>query len=204
MWTQQPSKKQKEVLDFVNNFQKKKGYPPSLKEIASYFEISIPTVHQHLKYLKNKGLINKKKGKKRSLEIYSPPKNELVRIPLLGTISAGGPIEPIENPEPLDVPKHMLSKSGRHYALKVSGTSMMEKEEGIFDGDIVIVREQPVVENGEKAVAYLPGENKVTLKKIYKEKNRIRLQPANKDMDPLYAKNVEVQGKVISVLRKMK
>lgn len=203
MWTQQPSKKQKEVLAFINGFQEKKGYSPSLKEIAFHFRISIPTVHQHLKYLKNKGLISKKKGKKRSIEVYNPPKNELVRIPLLGTISAGGPIEPIEDPEPLDVPKHMLSKTGRHYALRVSGTSMMEKEEGIFDGDIVIVREQPVVENGEKAVAYLPDKNEVTLKKIYKEKNRVRLQPANKEMSPFYEKNVEIQGKVISVLRRI-
>jgi SOS regulatory protein LexA len=123
-----------------------------------------------------------------------------VEIPLLGIIPAGGPIEPIEDPEPLQVPQQMLSKSGRHYALKVSGTSMIE--EGISDGDIIIVREQPSVENGEKAVAYLPDKNSVTLKKIYKEKSRIKLVPANKTMEPFYEKNVEIQGKVIGVLRK--
>ena len=127
-------------------------------------------------------------------------KSDLVEIPLLGLIPAGGPIEAIANPEPIEVPCSMLSKGANHYALKVSGTSMIE--EGISDGDIVIVREQPTVEEGEKAVAYLPDKDAVTLKKIYHEKNKIKLVPANKTMEPFYEKNVEVQGKVIGVLRK--
>ena len=118
----------------------------------------------------------------------------------MGLITAGGPIEAIRNPEPIEVPRSMLSRGANHYALKVLGTSMIE--EGISDGDIIIVREQPIVENGEKAVAYLPDKNAVTLKKIYQEKNRVKLVPANKTMKPFYEKNVEVQGKVIGVFRK--
>jgi repressor LexA len=94
----------------------------------------------------------------------------------------------------------MLSRGANHYALKVSGVSMVE--EGISDGDIVIVREQSTVENGEKAVAYLPDKDAVTLKKLYQERNRVKLVPANNTMKPFYEKNVEVQGKVIGVLRK--
>ncbi len=118
----------------------------------------------------------------------------------MGFIAAGGPIEAIRNPEPIEVPRSMLSRDANHYALKVSGVSMIE--EGIADGDIVIVREQPTVDNGEKAVAYLPNRDTVTLKKIYREKSRIKLVPANATMKPFYERNVEIQGKAIGVLRK--
>jgi len=199
-WVDKPSKRQAEILEFITRFQKEKGYSPSLAEIAGNFDISIPTVHQHISYLRKKNLLTTHKWKKRSVHPFNNKKNELVEIPLLGIIAAGGPIEAIRNPEPIEVPRSMLSKSANHYALKVSGRSMIE--EGISDGDIVILREQPTVEEGEKAVAYLPDKNTVTLKKIYHEKNRIKLVPANKTMKPFYEKNVEVQGKVIGVLRK--
>ena len=117
----------------------------------------------------------------------------------MGLIAAGGPIEAIRNPEPIGVPRSMLSRGANHYALKISGTSMIE--EGISDGDIIIVREQQTVDDGEKAVAYLPDQNTVTLKKIYRDKNRIKLVPANKYMKPFYETNIEIQGKVIGVLR---
>ena len=118
----------------------------------------------------------------------------------MGLIAAGGPIEAIINPQPIEVPRSMLSRGSNYYALKVTGTSMIE--EGIADGDTVIVREQSSVDDGEKAVAYLPDENKVTLKKIYRDRNRIKLVPANKTMKPFYEINVEIQGKVVGVLRK--
>jgi SOS regulatory protein LexA len=200
VWTSKPSKRQAEILKFITEFQKKKGYSPSLAEIAVHFGISAPTVHQHISYLRKKKLLTTQRGKKRSLLLFNNPMSDLVEIPLMGIIAAGGPIEAIRNPEPIEVPRSMLSKGASHYALKVSGVSMVE--EGISDGDIVIVREQPVVENGEKAVAYLPDKDAVTLKKIYREKNRIKLVPANNTMKPFYEKNVEVQGKVIGVLRK--
>jgi len=200
VWTTKPSKKQAEVLEFIAKFQREKGYSPSLGEIASHFKISIPTVHQHISYLRKKKLLITHKGKKRSIQPFNDQKSDLVEIPLLGLIAAGGPIEAIRNPEPIEVPRSMLSKGTNHYALKVSGTSMIE--EGISDGDIIIVREQQTVDNGEKAVAYLPEKDAVTLKKIYRDKNRVKLVPANKTMKPFYEKNVEIQGKVIGVLRR--
>jgi len=200
VWTNKPSKRQAEILEFISRFQRKNNYSPSLAEMAEYFNVSIPTVHQHISYLQKKKLLTAHKGKKRSIQPFNDQKRDLVEIPLMGIIAAGGPIEAISNPEPIGVPRSMLSGGANHYALKVSGVSMIE--EGISDGDIVIIREQPTVNDGEKAVAYLPDENKVTLKKLYREKNRVRLVPANKTMKPFYEKNVEVQGKVVGVLRK--
>lgn len=194
------TKKQKEVLDFIKKFMSKKGYSPTLDEIRDGLNLSaVSTVHQHIETLVEKGYLQKSENYSRAIELNRKDKH-FSTIPLLGIISAGGPIEAIRNPEPIEVPRSMLSNSGEFYALKVSGTSMIE--EGISDGDIVIVKEQPIVENGEKAVAYLPDKNAVTLKKIYQEKNRIKLVPANKTMRPFYEKNVEVQGKVVGVLRK--
>jgi len=200
VWANKPSKRQAEILEFITKFQKENGYSPSLAEMASNFNISIPTVHQHIAYLRKKKLLITHKWKKRSVQPFNNRKSDLIEIPLLGLIAAGGPIEAITNPEPIEVPRSMLSRGANHYALKVSGISMIE--EGISDGDIVIVREQPTVEEGEKAVAYLPDKNAVTLKKIYHEKNKIKLVPANKTMEPFYEDNVEIQGKVIGVLRK--
>src|SRR3990167_5790744 len=200
VWATKPSKRQAEILEFIAKFQREKGYSPSLAEIAVYFGISIPTVHQHISYLRKKKLLAALKGKKRSIQAFNDQKRDLVEIPLMGFIAAGGPIEAIRNPEPIEVPRSMLSRGANHYALKVAGTSMIE--EGISDGDIVIVREQQTVDDGEKAVAYLPDKDAVTLKKIYREKKRIKLVPANKYMKPFYETNVEIQGKVVGVLRR--
>ena len=200
LWTTRPSKRQAEVLGFIAKFQRIKGFSPSLAEIANHFEVSIPTVHQHVSYLKEKKLLVTHKGKKRSIQSFNDQERDLVEVPLMGLIAAGGPIEAIRNPESIEVPRSMLSKGANHYALKVMGTSMIE--EGISDGDVVIVREQPSVDDGEKAVAYLPDKDAVTLKKIYREKSRIRLVPANKYMKPFYETNVEIQGKVVGVLRR--
>ncbi len=197
---QKPSKRQAEVLDFVSKFQRIKGGSPSLAEIARHFKVSIPTIHQHVSYLQKKNLLTTEKGKRRSIQVFNDHKQDLVQIPLMGLIAAGSPIEPIRNPEPIEVPRSMLGRSGNHYALKVLGTSMVD--EGISNGDIVIVREQQTVENGEKAVAYLPDKDAVTLKKVYRERNRVKLVPANHTMKPFYEKNVEIQGKVVGVLRK--
>ena len=196
-----PSKRQAEILDFIETFQKTNKYSPSLAEIAEHFNISIPTVHQHVSYLKEKGLLSGDKGARRAIETTQPQSSSLgiISIPLLGTIAAGGPIEAIRTSENIDVPSTMIKNSAKYYALKVSGTSMIE--EGISDGDIVVVRDQPTVENGEKAVAYLPEKDAVTLKKLYREDGRIKLVPANSFMKPFYEDNVEVQGKVVGVIR---
>jgi repressor LexA len=195
-----PSKRQAEILQFVTKFQREKDYSPSLGEIAKNFGVSIPTIHQHISYLRKKNLLSADKGKRRSIQAFNDQKRDLVEIPLMGLIAAGGPIEAIRNPEPIEVPRSMLSRGANYYALKVAGTSMIE--EGISDGDVVIVREQQTVDDGEKAVAYLPDRNAVTLKKIYREKKRIKLVPANKYMKPFYETNVEIQGKVVGVLRR--
>jgi len=199
METGKPSKRQAEILQFVTKFQREKKYSPSLGEIADNFGVSIPTIHQHISYLRKKNLLSADKGKRRSIQTFNDQKRDLVEIPLMGLIAAGGPIEAIRDPEPIEVPRSMLSRGFNHHALKVVGRSMIE--EGISDGDIVIVREQPTVDDGEKAVAYMPDRNEVTLKKIYREKNRIKLVPANHTMKPFYETNVEIQGKVVGVLR---
>ena len=195
----QPSKRQAEILEFIFSFRKKKGYAPSLSEIAEFFKVSVPTVHQHVDYLRKKNLLTTEKGKRRSIQALNILKSGMTEIPLMGIIAAGGPIEAIRDPRPIEVPRNMLSSGANFYALKIAGTSMIE--DGIFDGDIIIVREQSTVEDGEKAVAYLPDKNAVTLKRLYHEKNRIKLVPANHKMKPFYETNVEVQGKVVGVIR---
>ncbi len=195
-----PSKRQAEILQFISTFRASKGYAPSLSEIADNFKVSVPTIHQHIHYLQQKNLLTTEKGKRRSIQALNTQKSGIVEIPLMGLIAAGGPIEAIRDPRPIEVPRNMLSAGANFYALKVAGTSMVE--DGIFDGDIIVVREQSTVNNGEKAVAYLPDKDAVTLKRIYKEKGRIKLVPANKKMRPFYEKNVEIQGRVVGVLRK--
>ncbi|OHB05326.1 MAG: repressor LexA [Candidatus Zambryskibacteria bacterium RIFCSPLOWO2_01_FULL_47_14] len=184
------------VLKFINSYSDKKGYSPTLEEIRKGLKLSsISTIHQHVKELESSGHLQKKSHLHRSIEI---PRNQTIL--LMGTISAGGPIEAIRDPRPIEVPRNMVSARAKYYALRIAGTSMIE--DGIFDGDIIVVREQSDVDNGEKAVAYLPDQNTVTLKRIYREKNRVKLVPANKLMKPFYATNVQIQGKVVGVLRK--
>lgn len=196
---QKPTKRQGEILDFIVQFQKKNKHAPSLAEIATHFKVKVPTVHEHISALQEKNLLSAKKGQQRSIQPLNDYAKDLVEIPLMGMIAAGGPIEAIRNPEPIGVPRSMLTKGYNFYALRVSGTSMIE--EGISDGDIVIVRQQFTVDDGEKAVAYLPDKDAVTLKKIYRDGNRIKLVPANHTMKPFYETNVDIQGKVVGVLR---
>jgi len=195
-----PSKRQAEILQFAREYRRENGYSPSMVDMAKHFNISVPTVHQHIYALRGKNLLTVEKGKKRSIQALHNHRLPMVEIPLMGVIAAGGPIEAIRDPEPIEVPRNMLSSGGDYYALKVSGRSMIE--EGISDGDVVVIHDQQTVDDGEKAVAYIPDRNEVTLKKIYREKDRIKLVPANKYMSPFYETNVEIQGKVVGVLRK--
>ncbi len=193
------TKRQKQVLDFITDYQKRKVYSPSLDEIRKKLKLSsVSTAHFHVSKLRDLGYLSKEGNKPRAIDVIE--RKSMTEILLMGFIAAGGPIEAIRNPEPIEVPHGMLSRGANYYALKVSGTSMIE--EGISDGDIVVVREQPTVDDGEKAVVYLPDKDSVTLKKIYRGRNRVKLVPANKTMKPFYEKNVEVQGKVVGVLRK--
>ena len=194
------TKRQKQILDFIQSYAHKRGYAPSLEDTKKHFRLSsVATVHQHIEALSRKGYLKKQANQPRGIELYQlKPKENLVQIPLLGTITAGEPIEAIEDPETITVTKKQLSSSGRHFALRVKGNSMVE--EGIFNGDIVLVREQPTAENGDTVVALI-DHNQATLKKIYRERSRIRLQPANASMRPLYPNAVKIRGKVISVIR---
>lgn len=194
------TKKQKKFFDYIKEFIKKKGYSPSLDEIRKHFKLaSKSTAHYYIKILEEKGYLEKSNHKARSIEVSKNKKSrDLVKIPVLGTIAAGEPIEAIEDKEVIKVAKSRLSKSGEHYALRVCGDSMID--EGIFDGDTIVIRQQPMAENGETVVALINGDE-VTLKKIFKEKNRFRLQPANPNLKPIYTKELIVQGKVVSVIR---
>ncbi len=195
-----PTKREAEVLDFIRTYRRENGYSPSQVEVAAHFKVRVPTVHQHIHSLSAKGLLEIEKGKKRSAFAPQDYRSPLVTIPFAGIISAGKPIEAIQDNETVDVPRNMLMRPSQSYALRVSGDSMIE--EGIMDGDVVIVQNQSTVEDGEKAVAYMPDRNEATLKKIYRDKNRIKLVPANKMMEPFYETNVVIQGKVIGILRK--
>ena len=192
------TKRQKEVLDFVKKSSEKKGYAPSLEEIQKHFKLaSVSTAHFHVNGLRDGGYLDKVENKARAISVASKNASS-VRIPLLGVIAAGEPIEAIQNnKETIDVDKSLLSKGGNHYALKVSGNSMID--EGIFDGDTVVVREQQVAENGEKVVA-LVNRNEVTLKKFFFENGHVRLQPANPSFPPLFPDEIAIQGKVVSVI----
>jgi SOS regulatory protein LexA len=192
--------KQKEVLDFITAYYDKEGYSPSLAEIAKKFRRSVPTIHQYIEALKDKGFLTKENFVSRGISPLTKP-SATVDLPLIGCIAAGEPIEAISNPEPVKVPKSMLSKAGLHYALKVRGESMID--EGINDEDTVIVRRQETAENGEKIVALI-NKNQVTLKKIYREKGAFRLQPANPKLKPIFVRDLTIQGKVVGVLKEPK
>lgn len=191
------TKKQKKVLDYIESYCQKNGYSPSHDEIRKHFKLSsVSTANHYMKILQEKGYIKREKNAARAVEVGQ--KEDAVAVPFKGYIAAGQPIEAVEEYETVSVPKNMVSLSGEHFALGVKGDSMMD--EGIFDGDMVIIRKQNTVQNGETAVALI-NNNEVTLKKIFREKNRIRLQPANPRLKPFYVKNVIIQGKVISAFR---
>lgn len=192
--------KQKQIYDFIKKYSEKKGISPSQEEIAKKFKLAVSTIHEHLSALERKGYIKKEPGHARTIEIIEPSKNTgLVKIPLLGTIAAGQPIEAIQTNETIAVPKNKI-RTGNIYALRVMGNSMVD--ENINDGDVVLVREQSTAENGQKVVALLDN-YEATLKKFYKEKGYIRLQPANKNLEPLIIRNgkdISIQGMVLDII----
>ncbi|MBI2097976.1 MAG: transcriptional repressor LexA [Candidatus Vogelbacteria bacterium] len=194
------TKRQKEVLDLIENYSNKKGYAPSFEEIRKRLKLaSVSTVHFHISKLKAGNYLGKIDNQARSISISS--KEPLVKIQLLGTIAAGQPIEAIQNKEVIAVPKSKIPSSSEVYALRVVGSSMID--ENINDGDVVLVRQQETAENGQKVVALIDN-HEATLKKFYKERGRIRLQPANKKMEPLIFRNgrdISIQGIVLDVIR---
>jgi len=193
------TKKQKELLDFLITYSKKRGYSPSIPELAKYFKRAVGTIHEHLQKLQEGGYLQKEENKRRSIQISETEK--LVQIPLLGTIAAGQPIEAIQEKETIAVPKNMIPNASKVYALRVVGNSMID--ENINDGDIILVKQQETAENGQKIVALIDN-HEVTLKKFYKERGHIRLQPANKNMEPLIfrsGRDISIQGIVLNVIQ---
>lgn len=194
------TKKQKQVFDFIRGYTGKKGYGPSLEEIKKNLKIaSVSTAHFHVKKLQEAGLIYKEENQPRAVALKKQIKS--IEIPIIGTIAAGQPIEAIEvGAGTVSVSQEEVSGAFKHYALKVQGDSMID--EGIFDGDIVVIREQKSADNGQTVVAII-DDNQATLKKIYREKNRFRLQPANQSMLPFYRTEVEIRGVVVKIIREL-
>jgi repressor LexA len=198
------TKRQKEILDFVTGFVKENDYSPSLEEIAQAFDLSsVSTVHKHVSYLLEKGLLRRGWNQNRSLEpVRAERRPRAAAIPLVGVVAAGQPIEAIEDVETLDVPESFLGR-GETFALRVAGESMID--EGILDGDNVIVERRRKARNGEVVVALIDGEE-ATLKTFRQEGARIRLIPANSSMKPMVfaARRVQVNGVVTGVLRNLR
>ncbi|OFZ53950.1 MAG: repressor LexA [Bacteroidetes bacterium RIFCSPHIGHO2_02_FULL_44_7] len=197
-------RRQKQILEYLNNYIDKNGHAPTLVEIAKKLGVrSLATVHEHLQTLEKKGLIKRIGGISRGIELLDRKIGEVVRgveLPLLGFIAAGSPIEPYTDPNAtFAVEPNMVSGRRKSYVLQVKGDSMVE--DGILDGDFVVVEETNQARDGDIVVAMI-NNGIVTLKRFFKEPGRIRLQPANSSMRPIYAKDVTIQGRVVSVIRK--
>ena len=198
--------KQAETLTFIKKFMVEHGFPPSVREICKGMNLNSPaTVHAHLKQLEKKGIIRKEASKFRTIELlveneFEDKKDDIIKVPLLGKISSGSPIEAIEQPnEFFDLPASLVPPKQTIFTLKCSGDSMINV--GIYDGDYVIIQKQKVAKNGD-IVAALTEDNEVTLKTFYKEKDHIRLQPENDELEPIIVSNCTILGKAIGLYRK--
>ncbi len=197
-------KRQRQIVDFLAQYVQKQGYSPTLQEIADALGVSsLATVHEHLQALERKKIIRKTEGAVRGIELIDRTflrLTESVDLPMLGFIAAGQPIQPMSDPNAtFKVSPEMISGKRRSYVLQVKGDSMIE--DGILDGDYVVIEEQNDVHDGDIVVALLDN-GLATLKRFYKETTRVRLEPANSAMRPIYAKNVKIQGKCVGLIRK--
>lgn len=200
-------KRQKQILSFIKQHIQSNGTAPTLKQIAQAIGVSsLATVHEHLQALEAKGLITRKSGKMRSIDLAQSNVNlgtpEGFDAPILGFIAAGAPIEPYTDPNAtMNIPASFVTGQKRTYVLQVRGESMIE--DGIMDGDHVIIEQTENARDGEVVVALLDN-GMATLKRFFKEATRIRLQPANSTMQPIFVKNVRIQGKVVGLVRRYK
>lgn len=197
------TRRQREILDFLAEFIKHRGYAPSLEEIGRRFGLtSLATVHKHLTNLEEKGFIRRARNRSRSVELV-PTRvgRRAIELPLLGTVAAGVPIEAVAGSETIAVPEDIVAVRDTYYALRVSGNSMIDEQ--IRDGDVVIVKDRKSADNGEMVIALLDDAD-VTLKKFYRDSGRIRLQPANPELPPLVVEpdRVQIQGVVVGVMRR--
>jgi repressor LexA len=198
------TKRQSEILKYLQEHIRERGYAPSFEEIAENFSFqSLATVHEHLTNLERKGYIHRTHNESRAIEVL-PPKGQsgATEIPLLGKVAAGSPIESIMGGETIAVPDQLLPRRGPNYALKVQGESMID--EHIMDGDFVVVHGKQAADNGEMVIALVNG-SEATVKRFYREQGGwIRLQPANPTMQPMrfQERDVLIQGVVVGVIRK--
>ena len=197
------TKKQKLIYDYIARYIDKYGYAPSLFEIRDKAKINtISTIHGYISRLIKAGLLKRTKGVSRSIELIKTKATNMFAIPLVGAITCGKPIEAIETPDTvIEIPKDNRFQENELYALKAKGDSMIN--DCIFDDDFLIVKKQEWADDGDTAVAII-DDNEATLKKYYKEKGRIRLQPANPSYSPIFRKRVEIRGIVVKVIRDLK
>jgi repressor LexA len=198
------TKRQREILSYLGSYTDEHGYAPSFEEIAEQFGYSsLATVHEHLSNLERKGYIRRSYNESRAIEILpSDLTPRAVELPLLGAVAAGMPIESLAHQESLSVPESFVRRGGNHYVLRVRGNSMIEEQ--IRDGDFVVVNERQSADNGETVIALIGGDS-ATVKKFYRERDgRIRLQPANDMMAPIYVheNDLSIQGVVVGVMRR--
>ncbi len=206
MKTKELTKRQNDVLDYIKKYSARHGYPPAIREICKGVGLSSPaTVFVHLKNLEQLGLIKTTSNKFRTIEVlceneYIETNEEVVKVPLLGKITAGSPITAIEQPnEFFDIPASLIPATATVFTLHVSGESMINA--GIYDGDYVIVKKQNTAKNGDIVVA-MTMENEATIKRFYKENGHIRLQPENDTMEPIILDNCVILGIAIGLYRK--
>lgn len=211
--TRKITKRQQQIYDFIRSYQNEKGYPPSVREMAAAVGLSSPsTVHAHLNALEELGLIKRDATKPRALEVFNSDGTSTklaqvqpastrgsVSLPLVGRVAAGMPILAEQNIEDTFTIPTEIATDSSSFILEVHGDSMINI--GIFNGDYIIVREQKSAMNGEVVVAMIDGS--ATVKTFYKERGRVRLQPENDAMEPIYADNPVILGKVVALMRRM-
>ena len=198
------TKRQRQILDYLSSYASEHGYAPSFEEIAEHFNYnSLATVHEHLSNLERKGYIKRSYNESRAIEILpSDVMPQAVELPLVGAVAAGAPIEESTVDETVAVPTDFVRRTGNHYVLRVRGDSMIEDQ--IRDGDFVVVHDRHSADNGEMVIAMLDG-GSATVKRYFRERDgRIRLQPSNDQLAPVYVQEsqMRVQGIVVGVLRR--
>ncbi|MGI9089625.1 MAG: transcriptional repressor LexA [Gemmatimonadaceae bacterium] len=198
------TKRQREILTYLSEYSDDKGYAPSFEEIAERFSYSsLATVHEHLSNLERKSYIKRRYNESRGIEILPSERYpRAVQVPLMGTVAAGMPIEAVQQQESIAVPEDFVRHAGNHYVLRVRGNSMIDDH--ICDGDFVVVNESARCDNGETVIALIDGTS-ATVKRFYRERDgRIRLQPRNETMEPIYVheNDVAIQGVVVGVMRR--
>ena len=196
------TRRQKELLDYLRGYIEEHGYAPTLEEIGANFQLtSLATVHKHLSNLETKGIIRRTWNHSRAIELVDQPRRSgAVDLPLLGTVAAGAPIEELEDPDTVSVPEELIRRNNT-FVLRVAGDSMIE--DGIWDGDYIVVEERRDADNGETVVAVIDGET--TVKRFYREDGgTVRLQPANERLAPIRVsqRDLQVRGVVVAVMRK--